>query len=132
MKKDQEHEDKPIIDAQIENNEDIEKITPSEDITEKDDLCEPENKKIDDSESNQMSVGEDVSDPVYAPISEPTEPMECGSGVVSPKHQVDLNGIKNAEKAKNLVEDVIMVETSSSNSNSMQVSSVKMFNDFYG
>lgn len=117
MKEDLKQEDEPIIDAQIENNEDIEKITPSEDITEKDALSEPENKKVDD----QMSVGEDVSDNVDAPNS---EPMECGSGVVSPKHQIDQNGTKNSEKTKNLVEDVIMIETTSSNSNSMQVISV--------
>lgn len=106
-----------IVDVPIENNEDIEKIA---DITDK-----------------ISSVENHMSD--ETPMLEPAlEPMDCGSGTISPKHNIDIDNISptigseselniktnqtkdDVKMTKSLHEDVIMSETVS-NGSSMQV-----------
>ena len=97
-----------IMDAQFENNEDIEKVSVVDDIP----ILEltPTINEI-----NVLDVGQD-------------EFMDCGSGMVSPKHNSDssslnseTNNKKHNNNVKNLMDDVIMTDTISNSSNNMQV-----------
>ncbi|CAO1438847.1 unnamed protein product [Diamesa hyperborea] len=100
----------PIIDAQFENNEDIEKVSVCDDIPILE-LTPTIN------EMNTLDGG--IEDEVI-------EPMDCGSGMVSPKHNSDSSSLnseatnKKNGNVKNLMDDVIMADTISNSSN-MQV-----------
>lgn len=115
------------MDAQFENNEDIEKIS---DIAEK--LVDKisDNNVAATSDTNHMNIAEETLN-----SSPSTEPMDCGSGMMSPKHlnsdgselptQSDMDAQKTVQEKpmKSLHEDIIMSETdrASNCSNSMQV-----------